>query len=288
MLLAQNVSYSTGQRQLLQKVSLVLQPGQVLALVGPNGAGKSTLLKLLVGELQPSAGTVLMNERPLPDWPLSERARQRAVLPQDSTLSFGFTVQEVVLLGRSPYGSGRSSYDYHVAQEALAAAAVEHLAARSYMSLSGGERQRVQLARVLAQLWPDPKLAPAQTGLVQKRISGPRYLLLDEPTASLDLAHQHATLRQAQQLARQRGLGVLAVLHDLNLAAEYADHIALLQQGRLVAQGTPFEVLTPALIEQTFAMSAQIIPHPALNCPLIVPLSARAVSPADTEARYVQ
>ena len=284
MLLAQNVSYSTGQRQLLQKVSLVLQPGQVLALVGPNGAGKSTLLKLLVGELQPSAGTVLMNERPLPDWPLSERARQRAVLPQDSTLSFGFTVQEVVLLGCSPYGSGRSIYDYHIAQEALAAAAVEHLAGRSYMSLSGGERQRVQLARVLAQLWPAPESSPP----VQNKLPDPRYLLLDEPTASLDLAHQHATLRQAQQLARQRGLGVLAVLHDLNLAAEYADHVAILQQGRLVAQGTPFQVLTPTLIEQTFAMPAQIIPHPALNCPLIVPLSARAGNPAAAASRYVQ
>lgn len=141
-----------------------------------------------------------------------------------------------------------------IAHEALAAAHVDHLAERSYMTLSGGERQRVQLARVLAQVWQGHE---------------PRYLLLDEPTNNLDLAHQHGTLEIAAEFS-QRGVGVLAILHDLNLAAQYADHILVMQQGQVLAAGHPQMVLTPQVIQEAFAMSVMIEQHPCLDCPLVI------------------
>jgi iron complex transport system ATP-binding protein len=236
-----------------------VKPGEVVAVTGPNGAGKSTLLKVLTGELKPTSGTVFMQERALSLWPLRERARLRAVLPQDFMLSFPFMALEVVLMGRSPHGHGESRRDYDIAYQALALTGVGNLAGRLYPTLSGGERQRVQLARVLAQIWEAP---------VDGRS---RYLLLDEPTASLDLSHQHATLRIARDFARQ-GAGVLAVLHDLNLAAQYADRIVILQAGRMLADGPPLQVLQPELIDRAFAMPVMVIPHPLQNCPLVVPV----------------
>lgn len=266
MLTTREVSIRVAGRSLIESVTLTITPGEVLALLGPNGAGKSTLLKALTGELAPSSGNVHMNARPLSAWSPLQRARRRAVLPQHSNLSFPFTVFEVVLMGRSPHGGGDSAADHHAARQALAATETAHLSERLYPTLSGGERQRVQLARVLAQIWdPLPNAEPC-------------YLLLDEPTANLDLSHQHATLRLARRFARA-GVGVLAVLHDLNLAAEYADQLAVLRQGRLEVVGTPAAVLTPAIVSRTFAMPVMIIPHPVLGCPLVVP-----VAPGDDSA----
>jgi iron complex transport system ATP-binding protein len=259
MLTAQEISFYIANRSLLESIRLSVAPGEVLALVGPNGAGKSTLLKALIGEIFPTIGTVRMNARPLAAWSLKQRARCRAVLPQQSNLSFPFTVLEVVLMGRSPHSGGESAADFRIARQALATTEVDHLSERLYPTLSGGERQRVQLARVLAQIWQ-----PLAT-------HEPRYLLLDEPTTNLDLPHQHATLRLARQFARQ-GVGVLAVLHDLNLAAEYADQVAVLKQGRLEAKGAPVEVLTPSIISRTFNIPVMVIPHPVLGCPLVVPV----------------
>lgn len=255
MLEGRLLQYRVGQKTLVNDVSVSVKPGQIVVVVGANGAGKSTLLKLLAGELDPFAGEVTIDGLPVRQWDKRELAKVRAVLPQASQLSFGFTALEVVLIGRTPHIRGRERpEDFMIAQEALAAAHVEHLAHRSYTTLSGGERQRVQLARVLAQVWQGHE---------------PRYLLLDEPTNNLDLAHQHGTLEIAAEFS-QRGVGVLAILHDLNLAAQYADHIVVMQAGQLLASGYPQMVLTPEIIQQAFAMSVMIEQHPCLDCPLVI------------------
>lgn len=258
---AESLRLVRAGRVLLDGVDLRVCPGEVLALLGPNGAGKSTLLRCLGGELTPDAGRVRLNGRALTDWRPRELARRRAVLPQHSALEFPFSALEVVLLGRIPHG-GPGRGDRQRALAALAAAEVAHLAGRAYTTLSGGERQRVHLARVLVQLWE--ALPGAE----------PRWLMLDEPTASLDLAHQHASLALARRWAGQ-GVGVLVVLHDLNLAAQYADRIAVLQAGRLLALDTPRTVLQPALIARAFGLAVRVLPHPELDCPLVIP-TARA------------
>ncbi|MBJ6761112.1 heme ABC transporter ATP-binding protein [Myxococcaceae bacterium JPH2] len=264
-LVARDVEVRRGARVTLRHMSLELHPGELVAVVGPNGAGKSTLLSVLAGEQATSMGEVRMEGRPLSSWLPRERARRLAVLPQEASLGFGFLAREVVLLGRSPHlGGGTGEDDTRVALATLDATGTRHLAERSYLTLSGGERQRVQLARVLAQLWD----APAQ---------GPCYLLLDEPTASLDLAHQHLVLEEALRFA-QSGGSVLAILHDLNLAARYAHRLAVLAGGRLVALGTPAEVLQPALISETFGVRVEVLERPGAPGPLVVPAAA-AVRP---------
>lgn len=264
MLAARQVSVRVSGATLLNEVSLAVRPGEVLVVIGPNGAGKSTLLKALCGDIGVTAGEVRMNQRLLRDWPLRARAKVRAVLPQETALGFPFPVFDVVLMGRGPHLCGvESAHDRAIARAALHRVEADHLAERRYTTLSGGERQRVHLARVLAQIWEPPADDAA------------RYLLLDEPTASLDLTHQHALLGLARRFSRQ-GIGVLAVLHDLNLAAAYADRIAVLKGGRLVALGTPAAVLQPELIERVFAMTARVLAHPGLQQPLVVPVPALA------------
>ncbi|MEM7535682.1 MAG: heme ABC transporter ATP-binding protein [Chloroflexota bacterium] len=257
MMQAKDVTIAIGRKILIEHVSLTVTPGQLVAVVGPNGAGKSTLLKAICGEQTMRQGEIRLNERPLSDWSSKEQAQLRAVLPQSSTLNFGFRVMEVVLMGRSPHIDGtESTRDYEVVFDALDAVAMSEFAERVYTTLSGGEQQRVQLARVLAQIWDESP-------------HGARYLLLDEPTNNLDLAHQHATLRIARQFSRN-GSGVLAILHDLNLAAQYADQVVILKGGRILADGTPKAVLNSTTIEEAFDMPVTVIEHPTLDCPLIV------------------
>lgn len=256
---ADNLSVQIGEHALITDVSLTIAPGEVLAVVGPNGAGKSTLLKVLAGEMQQTTGTVTIQDRPLSKWRKRELAQVRAVLPQSSTLSFGFTAHEVVLMGRTPHLSGGESREDHaIVTEAMRLTRTDHLADRTYTTLSGGECQRVQLARILAQIWQG---------------EGSRYLLLDEPTNNLDLSHQHATLSIARQFAA-RGVGVLAVLHDLNLAAQYADRILVLKDGQTLAEGRPQTVLTPQTIQQAFDLPVMVQAHPCFDCPLIIPVPA--------------
>lgn len=266
MLQAINLTLRAGAKTLLDGVTLALRPGEVLAVAGPNGAGKSSLLRAISGELAPFAGRVLMNGRPLAEWPPQRAALLRGVLPQSAGLAFRFTVRDVALMGRSPQRKTHSAAQNRaIAEQALAMTDTGHLAERIYTTLSGGERQRVQLARVLAQIWePQDPLH--------------RYLLLDEPTSALDLAHQHAVLAIARRFADQQQAGVLAVLHDLNLAALYADRIALLHQGRLAAIGTPAQTLNSELIRQVFAYPVSIGSHPQIpNAPLVIP--RRQVAP---------
>lgn len=262
---AREVEVWRGRGRVAGPLSLELRPGEVLAVVGPNGAGKSSLVAALSGELRCRTGDVFLEGRALHAWPSVERAQRLGVLLQESSLGFGFTALEVALLGRSPHARrGGEESDLEVARAALDATDTQHLASRAYPTLSGGERQRVQLARVLAQLWTPPA-------------SGHRYLLLDEPTASLDLSHQHLVLERARAFAREGG-AVLTVLHDLNLAARYADRIAVLDRGRCVETGTPAGVLTPDLIANTFGLRVEVLSRPDQPGPLVIPMG-RAASP---------
>lgn len=253
VLRAEAVSYGIAGAQLVDAVSFSLQPGEVLALVGPNGAGKTTLLNLLAGDLQPGAGQVLLGDSRLARLDARTQALYRAVLRQRVGLAFPFTVLDVVLMGRFPHLNGRreSVADLVLARQALEQTEMQHFESRAFPTLSGGEQMRVALARVLAQAAP--------------------ILLLDEPTAALDLRHQHATLALARALAAAGG-AVLVVLHDLNLAALYAHRIGLLHEGRLVALGPPADVLRADLLSLVYRTPIRISRHPACDAPLVLVL----------------
>jgi iron complex transport system ATP-binding protein len=251
ILTANELSVLRGGRTLLDRVSLRLTPGRVTAVVGPNGAGKSTLLKALAGEFSPDSGEIAFEGRPLAGWRPQAIARRRAVVPQESDLRFPFLVEQVVRLGRIPHADGgEGPLAQRFAREALAVVDLLALSVRHYPTLSGGEKQRVHLARALAQLRAGPgEAAPAG-----------RVLLLDEPTASLDLAHQHSVLALARRLAVNEAVAVLAVLHDLNLVLTYADDVVVLRGGRVVADGTVESTLTPELVSEVFGVPARLVP----------------------------
>ncbi len=252
-----HLNLGVGRKTLLSNVSFSIAPGELVVVLGPNGAGKSSLLKVMSGEHGFYEGDLQINGRAYAEWGSDEIARMVGVLPQSSLLTFPFSVAEVVMLGRLPHSTGRAR-DLEIVHQAIDRVDVSHLTNASYPSLSGGEKQRVQLARVLAQIWEE-------TG------PGERYLLLDEPTSALDVAHQQLTLQLARELAGQ-GVGVMAILHDLNLAAQYADRIVMLQQGEVAAQGTVGEVLEPDLIRHLFAIDVSIMPHPVSQRPMVVTL----------------
>lgn len=241
---AQQVSLSVQHKPLLQEVSLQLLPGQVGAILGPNGAGKSTLLNILAGLKVPQTGQVLLDGQALRASHLPALACRRAVLEQDTSVAFDFSAQEVVELGRYPHRLRPSLHEAQIIQTAMALTDTLHLAERRMAWLSGGERLRVQLARCLAQIWE-----PASEGKT-------RWLLLDEPTAALDLQHQHAVLATVRQWADQQGVGVLMVLHDLNLALRYTDQVWVLERGQLRAAGASHQVLTSAFITDVWQVQA--------------------------------
>jgi iron complex transport system ATP-binding protein len=222
--------------------------------LGANGAGKTTLLRVLSGALKPWQGSVTLAGRPLAAWAPREQARLRALLPQDSQLGFAFSALEVVLLGRFPHHGGRSGpHDERIAMAALAR--------------TGGERARVQLARVLAQVWE-----PWQ--------GRTRCLLLDEPIAALDIAHQHATLALARELAAGEGMCVVAVLHDLNLALQYADVVTLLHAGRVHACGRPSEVISRSALRDCFGLEAELVQPAQAAHALVLPRARTALAAA--------
>ncbi|WBE25095.1 heme ABC transporter ATP-binding protein [Denitrificimonas caeni] len=253
MLQARQIEVRRGPCAILREVDVELQAGRVTGVLGANGAGKSTLLAALCGELPIAAGAIALNGRALLDWPDQQRAQYLAVLPQQSTLNFGFRVEEVVAMGRLPYDTGRQM-DRQIVQAALVAADSEHLLGRSYLQLSGGERQRVHLARVLAQLWPG---------------GAGQVLLLDEPTSMLDPLHQHSILQAVRRFAEQGG-AVLVIVHDLNLAARYCDDLLLLNQGKVFSAGTPTEVLRADILQEVFGLEVLVQKHPERDHPLII------------------
>ena len=257
---ARQLHLSIENVPLLRDVSLTVSAGQVTAILGPNGAGKTSLLRVISGELTPDQGAVLLGDRAVQDWHPQERATAIAILPQHSTLSFPFTVEEVVMLGRTPHRTGKAR-DRQIVQDALEMVDLRNLARRPFTHLSGGEKQRVQLARVLTQIWRDAVDGSGH--------DGQRFLLLDEPTASFDLAHQAMTSVIIRRLADE-GVGVLMVLHDLNLAARCADQIVLMADAAVEAVGAPSRVLTPQVIHSVFGVEVTMITHPATGKPLVV------------------
>lgn len=252
MLDAIKLGCARGARVILSNIDLRIADGEVVAVLGANGAGKSTLLATLAGELAAASGSVHIDGRPLISLTSTERARRLAVLSQTSVLAFAFVVEDVVALGRLPHHSGVVR-DRQIVEQALDEADALHLTGRNYLQLSGGERQRVHLARVLAQIWETPQ----------------PILLMDEPTAGLDIAHQQLALETARRLAG-RGGSVLVAVHDLNLAARYADRILLLHEGRTAGLGAPWQILQSERIEQVFGVRARVLEHPQWGCPLVV------------------
>lgn len=256
------------ERRIVDDVSLVARKGEVLALMGQNGAGKSTLLKTLSGDVKPDRGDVLLNGRALTAWSALEQARQRAVLPQETTLAFAFSALEIVLLGRSPWCGGHpGADDQRIAREALRRTDASHLASRIYPTLSGGERARVMLARVIAQI---VRSATDEDAHGNRSPHAPRALLLDEPSAMLDIAHQHGAFKVIRELAHREGVAVVAALHDPNLAALYADRVALMKHGRLLACGPTDEAMSEALMSECFAVPMRRVPHPTNPVTMLV------------------
>lgn len=259
MLEIQNIVFGVKEKAILHGVSASLGAGQFVVLLGPNGAGKSTLMKLLAGHLQPTGGSMLLHGRALGQWARRDLARNRAYMAQDSPLASEFSVEEVVEMGRYPYlGASTPAEDRRAVDVALETAGLTQLRHRQYPRLSGGEKQRVHFARTLTQLAEPAAAAPVA-----------KLMLLDEPIASLDLAYQQQALEAARNLSRQGHL-VLAVLHDLNLAAQYADRLLLLHAGALLAHGTPTEVLTPETLYRAYGIHCQVLEHPCRQCPLVV------------------
>ncbi|MBU2664869.1 heme ABC transporter ATP-binding protein [Actinoplanes bogorensis] len=250
MIAGRGIRVRLGGRVVVDGVDVRADAGEVVALVGPNGAGKSSLLAALAGDL-PAGGTVEVAGRELAAYRKVDLARLRAVLPQKAQLSFPFTVSEVVRMGRAPWaGRPESAQDDDAVDEALRRTETSSFAQRPFPALSGGEQARVSLARVLAQ----------QT----------RILLLDEPTAALDLRHQELVLTVARERAEQ-GAAVVVVLHDLGLAAAYAGRVYVLADGRIRGSGPPAEVFTEELLSEVYQHAVEVLPHPHTGGPLIVP-----------------
>lgn len=248
---ARNLRVVFGDKPAVDGVDLTVHAGEVLALVGPNGAGKSTLLGALAGDVQLASGEVRIDGAPLEAWSDDELAIRRGVLLQQVDVSFPFTVTQVVRMGRAPWAATRAeTWDDTVISEALEEAELAALSERVYSSLSGGERARAALARVLAQ--------------------EPGVLLLDEPTAALDIRHQELAFVLARSRA-WRGDAVVAVVHDLDLAIAYADSVAVLAGGRLVAAGPPDSVLTAELLTDVYRHPIDVVAHPLTGRPVVLP-----------------
>ena len=254
MLRIQNLSVDYGPRRILHNVSFAVQSGEVLALIGPNGAGKSTLIRAVSGVIPIAGGHVRTNGDDFAALSTLRRAQYVATVPQAVSLPPAYTVWETVLFGRTPYLGflGQpSKKDEEIARQSLARVSALPFAERRVGELSGGEQQRVLLARALCQSTP--------------------ILLLDEPTAHLDLQYQVNLLELVQELAHKDNLAVLIALHDLNLAAHYADRIALMVAGQIKAEGKPEQVLRPELIQEAYCLPVQVVRHPFLDIPLVLP-----------------
>ena len=258
-----------NDRQVLEDISLEVRPGEVLALIGPNGVGKTTLLRTMARLFRPRAGVVFLGKRELYRMSPRETALDLALAPQSGVPTWPLTVEQVVTLGRAPHRGWLLPFaprDREVVERVLRQMALVPLRGRPITALSGGEQRRVILARALAQ--------------------EPRILLLDEPTASLDLKYQTEILELVHTLAHRDRLAVVVSLHDLNLAALYADQLALLQAGRLVALGPPVEVLVEELLTEVYGVAVHVTRHPLYGTPQIMPVLNRvdrATSPHGDE-----
>jgi iron complex transport system ATP-binding protein len=257
MLEARNLTIKYDQRSAVTGVSLALAPGNISALIGPNGAGKSTLLRALNGQVRPASGVVLLDGEPIEKFSRRSIGRRIAVVAQEAELRFPVTVLEFVLGGRFAWASNagwgwETDRDLHVAQEVLRETELADLSGRLMNELSGGERQRAVLARALA--------------------TEAAFLLLDEPTANLDLSHQAALLTLVRDRCDQHQAAALVVTHDINLAAQFADQILLMKRGKVIEAGTPRAVLTPELLREVFEVTVLVDAHPVTNAPRVTPV----------------
>ncbi|MFC2022804.1 heme ABC transporter ATP-binding protein [Chloroflexota bacterium] len=247
------VSLGYGRRRVVSDLSFQVSPGEMVGLIGPNGCGKTSIIKALCRVI-PHSGRIFVDGREISAIPRKDLARLLGVVPQNPSLPDAFTVFEVVLMGRNPH-LGLLRYESHkdmdIARRAMEKTETDSLAERRMGELSGGERQRVTVARVLAQ--------------------EPEAILLDEPTANLDISHQVEILGLIRDLCREKGLTVLVALHDLNLAAQYCDRLLLVANGKLHAEGAAWEVITPENIREVYGMESHVYPHPVNRLPVVLP-----------------
>ena len=250
----QGLACGYGDRPVLENLNFTIRPGEFVGILGPNGTGKSTLLKTIARLLPPIAGTIAFEGAPLASYDARSLAKRMAYVPQTLPPDAGWRVEEIVRMGRYPYqrGWGLLGGDQAAVAEALTQARADDLAGRLMETLSGGQRQRVYLARALAQ--------------------GAPFLLFDEPTAHLDLSHQLAFFHLVRAVMAARGVTAVAVLHDLNMAAQFCHRLLVLKEGMLLADGPPDEVLEPGLIEEAFGLAVQVRHHPETGLPYILPL----------------
>jgi iron complex transport system ATP-binding protein len=251
---ARQITFAFNGAPVLRHVDLRLEAGKMVGVIGPNGAGKSTLVKLLSRLLIPANGQIWLNGHNLADWSPSKLARVMAVVPQDPQLPLAYSAWEIVLMGRTPYlgwMGQECEQDRAIAQRAMQETNTWHLAHRLIGQLSGGEQQRVVIARALAQ--------------------EPQVLLLDEPTAHLDINFQVETLSLITRLVKELQLAALAIFHDLNLAAQYCDDLVLLNRGEVVVQGSPEQVLKPPTLQQVYGTRVAVIAHPRNGLPVVIP-----------------
>ncbi len=251
MLKAENL-YFSYQKSVINNVSIDIKKNELVVLLGPNGSGKSTLMKMLAGLLTPSSGKIFLTNRLLTTISRRELAKEVGYVAQETRVEFPLSVFEFILQGRFAYGRGvgfEQEQDFKTAHQVMELTAITEFKARQLNELSGGERQRVFLARALAQK--------------------PNLLLLDEPTANLDIAYQVATLKLLSKLTSQEGLTVLLITHEINLASEFADKILLLKDGKIFSHGIPSEVLTKNALENVFETTLLVDRHPSSNTPRI-------------------
>lgn len=259
MIEVENVHFGVRNKSLLEAISFKVKPGEFWAVVGANGAGKSTLMKLLSKEIIPTQGKISFHEKDLKKYSLKELAQKRAVLAQQNVIMLAFTVHDIVLMGRYPfYDAKPSQRDLSIVNHCLQKVGILHFKDRLYPTLSGGEQQRVQLARTLAQIWE------VRQG----------FILLDEPTAGMDLLHQYETFQLAREMS-QKGFGVIAVVHDLNFALQYADQVLMLKKGKMFAIGAANEVLTGENIRTAFGVSVRIFQPDDSPFPVIIPQASQ-------------
>lgn len=257
MIEVSNISFAVGKKHLLKDVSLSVKPGELLAIIGSNGAGKSTLLKLMCKDILTHSGDIRIRGKSITHYRLPELAKFRSVLAQSNTLSLSFQVEDLVVMGRYPhYDSRPSEADMAIVRQVMADTGITELAQRDYNTLSGGEQQRVQLARVMAQIYDQPK----------------GILFLDEPTNGLDLLYQQQILSVARAMA-DRGYCIVCILHDINFAARFADNILILKNGERIAFGSPQEVITKENIQDAFNIEVRLLHDEDFRFPVIIPVT---------------
>jgi len=246
MIKANNISYKIGNKPILKDISVSFQPGKINLILGPNGAGKSTLVKVICNQLKPQEGTVFYEGIDIKNTSVAELAKVRAVLSQNTELAFPLKVKEVVTMGRYPHFSvNPTAKDEQAVEEAMHFFDVEEMADRDYLTLSGGEKQRVHFARVVSQIWyPSGK--------------GCRYLVLDEPLTFLDVHYQFQFMHKLRELLKKQDMVIVGVVHDLNLAAKFADHLVLLNNGELLASGAKEEVLNAENMKTAYRLEPVI------------------------------